>query len=200
MLRNNDGKFDKKNKGWETDKKSLDETNTESMPIDWNKEDFNQYINLFFLWDYVTCEDSNENRSLKPRWLFDRKRKEIILPQGQIDFQNFLDNVNKRIERRSQFMVAMLKIAAGTKYDGKSEYEYCGDDPGENKWEGWRVSGIYKLFVDKVFLQPNVYNGYREVISRMRDVAKTKKLKGTSEEQWASSILEELSDLCEDLA
>ena len=192
LLKNNDGKFDKKNKDWETDKKSLEETSTENMPIDWNKGDYNRYINLFFLWDYVKCEDLDENGSPKPRWLFDRKRN--ILPQEQIDFQNFLDNVNKRIERRGRFMVAMLRIASGINYDGKSRYEYCGNY--EDKWEGWKVSGIYKIFVDKVFWQNEVYDGYKGVIRQMEVVIdNTENLKGTSEAQWLHGILGELSVL-----
>lgn len=186
LLRNNDGK----NMDFITDKK---------RQINWSKKDFNRYINLFFLWDYVKCDDLDENGSPKSRWLFDRKWKESLLPQEQIDFQNFLDNVNKRIERRSLFMVAMLRIASGINYDEKSRYEYCGKY--EDKWEGWKISGIYKIFVDKVFLQNEVYDGYKEVIRQMEVVIdNTENLKGTSEAQWVHSILEELSVLCEDLS
>lgn len=198
LLRNHDGEIGKKNQDGETDKKDLDETNTENMPIDWSKEDFNRYINLFFLWDYVECGDLDDNGSPKSKMLFDRKG--ILFPQERIDFQNFLDNVNKRIERRSQFMVAMLKIASGIGYDKKFEYEYCGEN--QDKWEGWKVSGIYKLLVDKVFLQAKVYDGYKGVIGQMKRVINnTEELKESSEgseAQWLHAILGELSALCED--
>ena len=164
------------------------------MPIDWSKRDYNLYINLFFLWDYVKCEDLDENGSPKSRWLFDRKSRKNILPQEQIDFQNFLDNANKRIERRSRFMVAMLRIASGMNSDEKSRYEYRGKY--EDEWESWKVSGIYKIFVDKVFWQDEVYDGYKGVIRQMEIVIdNTENLKGTSEAQWLHGILGELSVL-----
>lgn len=75
-------------------------------PVNWVKVEFKKYINLFFLWDYVNCEGGG----IEPKPLFTRK-EDKKLPQEDKEFEEFLGNVNERIERRSQFMVAMLQIA-----------------------------------------------------------------------------------------
>lgn len=150
-------------------------------PVNWDKADFKKYINLFFLWDYVDCGGGG----IEPKRLFVRKENEI-LPQEDKEFEEFLDNVNRRIERRSRFMVAMLQIA-----DKKSEYKYRGEH--QEEWKDWSVSGIYKLFMDEVFLNDKVYNGYGDIIKEMVVMAKTIKGKISEEEwKWLNGIIKEL--------
>lgn len=94
-----------------------------------NKTTFNNYINTFFLWDYVFNCDENDSKKIYKikslfkenfrdsssfRYLFSgklRNKGNKYLPQGQ-EINIFLTNVVWAIKRRGVFMVAMLKIAA----------------------------------------------------------------------------------------
>lgn len=76
---------------------------------------FHEYINTFFLWDYVddnahVCPLFPSHEALlSPRrdWILPR----VYAQQFVDEFQIFTEKVNNRICRRGQFMVAMLQIA-----------------------------------------------------------------------------------------
>lgn len=88
---------------------------------------FNKYINLFFLWDYVS---GKKNGGYRARPLFKRHeailmREKMVLPRraeppkegGNVisdddDFSEFTENTNRCILRRGAFMSAMLRISA----------------------------------------------------------------------------------------
>lgn len=84
---------------------------------------FYEYVNTFFLWDYV--DDTYHVRPLFPSHeTLLRPAHEVVLPlkyeQMAIDeFSIFTNNVNTRILRRGLFMVAMLKIADNSKDEYK---------------------------------------------------------------------------------
>lgn len=154
---------------------------------------FREYINTFFLWDYV-----DETYDVKP--LCESHKEKMrektmngtnVLPEKK-EIDDLCIEINKRIERRSCFMLAMLKIALGMNYNGKSEYEYCQEQ--RKEWWEWNVSGIYKLFMHKVFLNDNFYDGYGDVIEKMADVV-TDKVKGRISEaewKWICCVLKEM--------
>lgn len=60
--------------------------------IDWRKEDFNKYINYFYLWDFVS--DTNGEKS----------------KDDLNEFNKSLDSCIKTIKRRGAFMTLMLMI------------------------------------------------------------------------------------------
>lgn len=86
---------------------------------------FNKYINLFFLWDYVS---GKKNGGYRARPLFRRHeailmREKMVLPRraepskeggegASDDFSEFTENTNRCILRRGAFMSAMLRISA----------------------------------------------------------------------------------------
>lgn len=84
---------------------------------------FREYINIFFLWDYV-----DEKYKVLP--LFQRHMA-LLMPEDMVrprisvqtpvnkfeEFQEFTSNANKYIRRRGIFMAAMLKIASEYKAD-----------------------------------------------------------------------------------
>lgn len=89
-----------------------------------------RYINYFFLWDYTqSCE------SYEPKILSDFSDDNTL--------DDFLDNTVEKIERRGNFMLAMLKInRINTKY--------------------------YKKLVKKIFNTDKHYAGYEEVIKDIK--------------------------------
>lgn len=86
---------------------------------------FNKYINLFFLWDYVS---GKKNGGYRVRPLFKSHeailmREKMVLPRkaeppkeggegASDDFSEFTENTNRCILRRGAFMSAMLRISA----------------------------------------------------------------------------------------
>ena len=81
---------------------------------------FNKYINLFFLWDYVS---GKKNGGYRARPLFKSHeailmREKMVLPRkadvegASDDFSEFTKNANRCILRRGAFMSAMLRISA----------------------------------------------------------------------------------------
>lgn len=98
---------------------------------------FNKYINLFFLWDYVS---GKKNGGYRARPLFKSHeailmREKMVLPRkaepskegGNVisdDFSEFTQNANRCILRRGAFMSAMLRISAedSDSYDKIVEY------------------------------------------------------------------------------
>lgn len=81
---------------------------------------FNKYINLFFLWDYVS---GKKNGGYRARPLFKSHeailmREKMVLPRkadvegASDDFSAFTENTNRCILRRGAFMSAMLRISA----------------------------------------------------------------------------------------
>ena len=158
---------------------------------------FSEYVNVFFLWDYVDyaynvsplCNSHREK--MQKRTLND----ELVLPEkNEIDY--LCSEVNQRIKRRCLFMCAMLKIASGMSLDGKSEYEYCGKY--QSEWKEWIVSGIYKEFMERIFMKDEIYAGYGEVIDRMKEVA-DEIVQKDLDRKWIGSIIDGLSDLRKDI-
>mgnify|MGYP000689413057 CR=1 FL=1 len=93
---------------------------------------FNKYINLFFLWDYVS---GKKNGGYRARPLFKSHeailmREKMVLPRkadgegASDDFSAFTENTNRCILRRGAFMSAMLHISAedSDSYDKIVEY------------------------------------------------------------------------------
>ena len=81
---------------------------------------FNKYINLFFLWDYVS---GKKNGGYRVRPLFKSHeailmREKMVLPRKadgkgvSDDFSEFTKKANRCILRRGAFMSAMLRISA----------------------------------------------------------------------------------------
>ena len=93
---------------------------------------FNKYINLFFLWDYVS---GKKNGGYRVRPLFKSHeailmREKMVLPRkadeegASDDFSEFTKKVNRCILRRGAFMSTMLRISAedSDSYDKIVEY------------------------------------------------------------------------------
>lgn len=127
--------------------KSLEilKTGKNSDAIDWDKEDFNQYINTFFLWDYVTKKNENEYEIC----LLGERRNENSNFLSEDGIKQFLDNVNEKIINRGKFMAAMLELVLHE--EGKK---------------------LYETFVNKIFSSDKVYSGYADVISEMKVIIK----------------------------
>ena len=93
---------------------------------------FNKYINLFFLWDYVS---GKKNGGYRVRPLFKSHeailmREKMVLPRkadeegASDDFSEFTKKANRCILRRGAFMSTMLRISAedSDSYDKIVEY------------------------------------------------------------------------------
>ena len=151
-----------------------------------SKDNFIKYINTMFLWDYVKKHDdkyvikslcrnglqNNEGDCNKYKeWELICRLKMVAESNKSNCFLSFFLNAKYAIERRSYFMVAMLRIALldsdGKDVEPRDSYngEYC------DMWGDWNVSPIYKEIMDKVFLQEDkVFSGYEEVIVEIEAV------------------------------
>ena len=114
-------RYDRSGQGW------LDQVD---MP-------FNKYINLFFLWDYVSGK-KNEGYRVRPLFKSHEAilmREKMVLPRkaepsnedgegASDDFSEFTKNANRCILRRGAFMSTMLRISAkySDSYDKIVEY------------------------------------------------------------------------------
>lgn len=97
---------------------------------------FNKYINLFFLWDYVS---GKKNGGYRTRPLFKSHeailtREKMVLPRkadvegASDDFSEFTKNANRCILRRGAFMSAMLRISVECPHSYKRIVEYLATD------------------------------------------------------------------------
>lgn len=98
---------------------------------------FNKYINLFFLWDYVS---GKKNEGYRARPLFKSHeailtREKMVLPRNAVppkeggnDFSEFTQNANRCILRRGAFMSAMLRISVECPHCYKRIVEYLATD------------------------------------------------------------------------
>lgn len=102
---------------------------------------FNKYINLFFLWDYVS---GKKNGGYRVRPLFKSHeailtREKMVLPRKAgppkedrkrafYDFSEFTKNANRCILRRGAFMSAMLRISVECPHCYKRIVEYLATD------------------------------------------------------------------------
>jgi hypothetical protein len=136
-------------------------------------DNFSKYINTFFLWDYVYCDDSQcKEGEYKVKSLFGNEQSNIAKEDsliGRLDeepeervpknkeIENFLKNVNWAIKRRGIFMVAMLRIAM------------LDVSPTSEKWN---VSSWYKLIMKDVLYQDTVMEGYGKVFENIRTCLK----------------------------
>lgn len=140
------------------------------------KNNFIRYINTFFLWDYV-----DENYAVIPLCESHRMQMEMqhktkkleakgVLPEKE-EIDDLCRNINKGIQRRGFFVVAMLRIAMGIDRDGQDAglgYTYAGKYCDE--WSAWNVSGVYKKIMEEVFLSERIYSsGFHEVINVIRE-------------------------------
>lgn len=136
---------------------------------DWSVEDFERYINVFFLWDYVK-PDSNKKYQIKSikseiLKLLTKEEMEKGIEISAEEIGTYIRNATKYISKRSIFMAGMLMIAIE-----ENEYEYKGEH--KDQWEDWKVSGAYKLIVDKVFLTDNTYENYTAVINKILEIVR----------------------------
>lgn len=135
----------------------------------WESKNFNKYINIFFLWDYVYAnEDKYYVRNLK----CDSKGEDGIISKddNELKYKVTSENINIYIEnakvailRRSKFMAAMLMLAI--------EFE---ENSYKEEWTDWHVSGIYKNIVEKVFLKDTVYEDFNSVINEVKKIIQDK--------------------------
>lgn len=145
----------------------------------WDKNYFTEFINMFFLWDYVETDKEKTGYYVKNM----RSNGELVTSNTNVNegnIEKYIANANAYIERRGIFMAAMLEIAVkddkGVKIDD-SDYK--------DNWGGWDVSAIYKYIVKKVFLadetEPDhnkvikMYSDYNEVIEAIKGAIKQKK-------------------------
>lgn len=132
------------------------------------KDQFNKYINTFFLWDYVDREYNP--KSLLSNNFYDENYNHqnendshsvVLFVGGRLlpkedEVEIFLHNVNWAIKRRGIFMVAMLRIALL-------------DNPDCEQDESWVPSDIYKKIMDRVFLSDKCYSGYNDVFNKIKN-------------------------------
>lgn len=122
----NGGRYDETKDYWDASLYKLKNTGYGKF----TPNDFNRYINLFFLWDYVK-KPKGENPESKYDIieLFNRK----ALSEGgymtankntEKDAGKFLDNTIKRIKRRGIFMVEMLWLSQNKKKDFDEIMDY----------------------------------------------------------------------------
>lgn len=102
---------------------------------------FNKYINLFFLWDYVSGQ-KNEGYRAWPLFKSHEAiltREKMVLPRKAgppkedrkrafYDFSEFTKNANRCILRRGAFMSAMLRISVECPHSYKRIVEYLATD------------------------------------------------------------------------
>lgn len=128
--------------------------------LPWDKEEFNKYVNIFFLWDYVEPPKEGEKKYVVKNLQYSENNKENSKYITADTIGIYIDNANAYIERRGIFMAAMLEIAV--KYENVkiriNDYEP------EKEWEEWKVSDIYKYIVKKVFLAVETDSDHNEVI------------------------------------
>lgn len=159
------------------------------------RDDFSTYINTMFLWDYTKkrgneyiikslCKKEFQDEGEGCEYDIKGEVEEVESRRNEMNEskvrQLYVCNAKYAIERRSVFMVAMLGIALGKNFDGKSEYIYNGEN--QEIWKNWNVSGIYKKIMDDVFLSNNVYADYLDVIERKADVKDVARIKDVVEE------------------
>lgn len=144
---------------------------------------FKQYINTFFLWDYV--ESTKDNYEVKDLFPSHKEKlggtrplsNEKIYPIEREEYSKFFNNVNKCIRRRGQFMVEMLRIATSDEEGKRDDTEYP-------EWKEWNVTEIYKKIMKEVFLADTAYPGYKEVVEKIE--------KTVAGYAYVQDILEEL--------
>lgn len=143
----------------------------------WKKEYFIQYVNTFFLWDYVEKkEEKYVVKNLQYSEMEEEKSKYITADT----IGTYIDNVNTYIERRSIFMTGMLMIAL----------EFKEPDKETDKWKDWKVSSIYKLIMDEVFLKDKPYSGYEKVIEKIEETIENNK-----DKEFVNKISAEIQDI-----
>lgn len=158
------------------------------------EQNFRKCVNIFFLWDCVDanyeviplCESHKKKLEVLEREIT-MPDAEFVLPNKE-EIDDLCRNINGRINRRSLFMIAMLRIALGINTDGREEaleYIYNGK---YGKWADWNASGIYKKLMEDVFMTDTIYSGgYEEVIKVIKD-----KIAGNPDEKFVNAILDEL--------
>lgn len=121
-----------------------------------SESDKRNYINCFFLWDYVNV--LNNNYVEKEFWhghnkKYNPEKKEII---------PYIDKIDKYTRRRGLFMIAMVKIALMDNVENMNTFK-------SDNWQAWKVSSIYKKICQEVFLCNDTYSSYQEVFMKIKE-------------------------------
>lgn len=156
------------------------------------RRNYIKYINTFFLWDYVDqkykalplCE--SHKKQMETQRKMGRLEAKGVLPEKE-EIDELCSNLNDRIRRRGQFVVAMLRIALGIDLDGNdADLRYTYDGNYRDEWANWKVSGIYKKIMEEVFLTEHIYaGGCHEVMNAIKE-----KTAGNEDEELISAILQ----------
>lgn len=107
----------------------LDENKKRWVEIKVETLPFEQYINLFFLWDYVDKDYHvvplfSKHKELLPGDNSLLLTREKVLPSSETEIKEFMNNVNVRIRRRGIFMCAMLRIVENDRKEYAKIREY----------------------------------------------------------------------------
>lgn len=145
---------------------------------DFDKKDFNSYINVFFLWDYVIVDKGNNEYKIKNMWV--EGKEELKSDEEKKDTVAYIKKASSFIQRRNIFIAAMLYIAI--------ELE---EDNTDDKWKEWKVSKAYKIIVQKIFQKNDkLFSSYEKVIEKIITVIKKSEIK-EDEKKEIQLILEE---------
>lgn len=108
---------------------------------------FVKYINYFFLWDYVICNEKQSDYYVKSMLLnsdifmsVSEYRTDVLLSHDrqmpdETEIPDFIENAQWTVKRRGIFMTAMLRLQAeigGEKYGKLRKEVFAADTPYEN--------------------------------------------------------------------
>ena len=144
---------------WDLSLQYLQQATNNPWLIDYT---FEKYVNYFFLWDYVICNDKktvyyvksllsdefdikDENKKYCEKVLLCTYRE---MPNPE-ETEMFLHNCIWAIKRRGIFMTSMLRISCECGNEGKA---------------------FYKKLQDEIFSYGNCYNSYQEVFEKIKKV------------------------------
>ena len=154
---------------------------------DFDKKDFNSYINVFFLWDYVIVDKGNNEYKIKNMWV--KGEEELKSDEDKKDtdvyIKNYIEKASSFIQRRNIFIAAMLYIAIELEEDKDNT------DDKWKEWKEWKVSKAYKIIVQEVFQKNDkLFSSYEKVIEKIITVIKKSEIK-EDEKKEIQLILEE---------
>lgn len=155
---------------------------------------FVQYVNTFFLWDYVDeayaaiplCASHAEQIARQHKT--GRLEARGVLPRED-EIDGLCRTVNEKIRRRGIFMAAMLRLALGIGADGEDvRTAYVYDGSYREQWADWNVSGIYKKLMEEVFLVRQRYaDGYRGAAEAIVEC-----VRGSADEAFVYQVMDEV--------
>lgn len=156
----------------------------------WRKSKFTNYINLFFLWDYVKPKNETEYsvKDMTKGVSEESTEDEQIDQIREENAGQYIANANTYIKRRGIFMAAMLEIAVEFK-DIKTDMPDHKEEWKEKRGD-WNVSDIYKCIVKKVFLTDKTYSDYDKVIDAIQAAIKENMKTNEAARKDISNILD----------